>query len=156
MPQEKNYFDENFRKRFKVKPPQGVDLKSVYVQEYYQDYDGKLWKREIDEFKSCIRFYGNGNVNIFIVPGDYTGDLDPKISGYRGVSYTEKGDFFIGVISPINPWYKMGKKTNKIKVVADTLFVHSYNKAIRKFEKSKHIYLRKPLLEKNLQYQADW
>ena len=161
VPVHENFFDIHYRNKYEISIPKSVDTKSIYIAEFFQDYHGKIHSTiSTDEYDTAaIRFYENACVSKFSLPINdslYTYRLNPNKTGYRGICYKKGEDFYIGWVSPKNHRYTFGKTTRKISIVGDTLFVRVFNKALGKFDKSKHIYLRKPLSEKNLQYQADW
>ena len=75
-------------------------------------------------------------------------DLNPAVSGYRGICYKNKNDILMDLIVPVNEDYNLGKKKYYLKVQGDSLFLED------KQTSSKYIYLRVGLKYNN--YKPDW
>ncbi|UOY08654.1 hypothetical protein L0P88_08885 [Muricauda sp. SCSIO 64092] len=164
VPVEEDFFGKHYRNKYEVNIPDNIDTKSIYVAEFFQDYDGKMHNINSNgRFnKTAIRIYPNACVSYFSISSSVKtnqisiNELNPDKTGYRGVCYKNGEDYFVGLVAPINDWYKIGKTVKKITIVKDTLFTQTYNKASRKFDKSKLVYLKKSLPIEKIQFQANW
>ncbi len=155
IPNEKSFFDKNYRSKYDIVLLNEIDTNAVYIESFYIDTEGKRYdlKTNSNSFINGLKFYGNGCLNNFIFNKDSLNNLpnlDPAVRGYRGICYKNKKDTLIEIISPIDETYNLGKKKYAIKVQSDTLFL------VDKKTASKYIYLKQRLKENTIWYKADW
>ena len=155
VPRDQFFFNENYRKKYSFNKLSEIDFNSIYVESYYVSQKGKLYDSQKGDhsFINVVKFYDNRCVNFFSIEKNDINNLpvlNPEERGNRGVLYNKNNETLADIVVPADDSYRLGKKTYVINVKGDTLFLFD------KKSKSKYIYIRKQLSEKNLKYKANW
>lgn len=156
VPSDPEFFDKNYSNKYTISLPQGIYTDAVYIEQYYVDFEGKLFRTGIEregEIVSALKFYDNGCINRFSIKNaelNNISELDPEEEGYRGIAFIKKNKSYIDIVGPINQNYKLGIISYEIKVSGDTLFVNNYR------ANSKYIYLKQKISSEQNKYTADW
>ncbi len=153
VPAEKDFFDTNYREKYKIKNIAGIDYNAIYMEEYYINHKGKMISIKDYFVETGIRFYENGCVNQFDI---YKGlesdqiDLNPDITGGRGICYFLDNRYMMAMVTITGEYYKIGIYNPEIKLKGDTLFL------LKKGSNYNRVLIKKPLSKKNQEYTANW
>jgi hypothetical protein len=155
IPSDKFFFDKNYRNKYAILSPSKIDTNAIYIENCYVSSDGKIFssKDGLNSFINGIKFYGNGCINSFSLDKNKLNniiDLNPSVSGYRGICYKSKNDTLVEIIVPIDENYNLGRKKYTMRMSKDTLFLEN------KEASSKYIYLKSKLEGNNIQYKSNW
>jgi hypothetical protein len=106
-----------------------------------------------DNFYGVYKFYGNGNLNYFMIDKNKylkNTDFDPDYGGYRGIYYSGDNEIRFDIFVRINSWGWFGKSEGSIYVRGDTLFV---KKDVSHYPK---IYIKMDIDRINTFYRGNW
>lgn len=123
---------------------------TVFYEELYSDL---LTKKRGSTWYSMMRFYGNGDMNIFhfyIDPELKSSDFDPNWSGYRGVYYLKGDEIWMTYYNTVNS-IGIGPYRGKIETWADTLKVTFPN-----LPQYDMLFVKRPMPSEYFQFRADW
>ena len=143
-----------------------IDTSCIYIEAFSYLTNGKDFKRidkkvyyRTDYHTTYYKFYSNGCFNYFFaLDTDFykflkTDNLNPKISGHRGVFYKKDKDVHLELFTIVGYNFKTtyGINSSIVEIRGDTLFRKS------KFDlKYVNVYVRKKLPKEFLVYKPDW
>lgn len=156
VPFDENYFNKNYRDKYQIIFPNGIDGNSIYIESFYLSRKGEIFnsKKGHNSFIEGIRFYKNGCVSSFTIDKNSLIDslnLDPSSTGYRGICYVNKKDTLIDIIVPISDAYDLGKANYNFKIKGDTLFLK-----YKRDPQIVKIYLKTTLKKESINYNSVW
>jgi hypothetical protein len=162
IPYNDNFFREKYDKKVKTETPNIIDTNSYYQLEFYIGFFDKVKYYDEPKHIDYIRFYKDGRVNIFTysmnysltkqLPDSIAINFNPHESGYRGVCYKNKDDFFIDFFTQVTQQRAMGiRKFKIVSISKDTLKIRVNEK-----NSSVYVYSRHTLPSKDLNYNANW
>ena len=100
-----------------------------------------------------LRFYPNGCLNEFGLDRDKRlakGDLNPLYHGYRGVYYNENSKIRFDLFAEVDQRQHIGLLKGTIYFNGDTMYFKRDDLSY------KEIYIKRKVLQENLNYTADW
>lgn len=132
-----------------------IDTDVIYESfDKYRNIPERLETQSGRNVYSAFRFYQDGRLNKFILDSNKPlelNDFNPKLTGYRGVYYSEKGKIRYDLFAPSNELRWIGKLTGTFTFSGDTLYVRR-----DETKKEVDIYIKRELPPGYLDYKAYW
>jgi hypothetical protein len=153
VPSESTYFDKFYREKKTTGLPKGIDVNSVYVEDYYLGFNNERFEIK-DRFIVMYRFYSNGSISKFLksINLDLKDiSLNPDSTGYRGICFKKDKIWYLDLVAPVTENRSIGTYDYEfVEITPDTIKI----KRVRDY--IIYVYKRVSLDEKNRQFTGNW